>query len=176
MLTDGLYGAIIGAIIGALITAAASLGIVRWQRSNDENAAAQRHQEDKKAAAKAQRNEVARAAHLLVAEYQSKVLEIANRAIAIQYQVQYKDNPEATKDVGPAANDLISLSYGRDIIIRLEQCCPEQKRRMVELEDNKLGAVPGAYKDVSDLFEACMNLINGLTVMRNDLASMIREE
>ena len=170
MLLDGLIGAIIGAVVGALIGAAVSWGIFRSQRKEDRRAAAKSSAEERNAAAKVLRNDIARTAHLLIAEYQDKVQEIAMRALK-----EYNQSPDAAKNVGQAADDLISLSYGKNIAVQLEPCCPQQKSRMIELEDNKLKAIPDAYHDASKLFTVCTNLSEGLTSIRRDLADMIRE-
>jgi hypothetical protein len=175
MLFDGFMGAIIGAVVGALLTATVSWWIFRSQGREDRAAAAMRSAEEKGAAARLQRNDVARAAHLLIAEYQDKVLAIIGRAVAIEYATKYSGNLDAPEDVSKATADLVSLSDGKDIIIRLEQCCPDQKIRMFELEDKKMKEIPNAYSDVSTLFGVCMDLSEGLTSIRNDLANMIRE-
>jgi hypothetical protein len=108
-----------------------------------------------------------------IAEYQSKVLEIAVHA-AVRAEVN-KGAPDAAGYVSQGASDLISLSNGKDIVVQLEQCCLKQKNQIIKLEDDKLESIPGAYKDASVLFDVCMKLSNGLTSIRNDLADMIRE-
>ena len=160
MVLDGLYGA----IIGALLTAAVAWWISRSQGK-----------EARKAAARLQRNDVARAAHLMIAEYQDKVLAIAARAIAINYAMGHPDEADAPEDISKAVGDLVSLHDGKDILVRLEQCCPEQKNRMLELEDKKLAEIPDAYKDVSVLFGVCTDLSEGLTSIRKDLVNLISE-
>jgi gas vesicle protein len=170
MLFDGFIGAIIGAIIGALITVAFSWWTSRSQRKEDRGAAAKRLTDDKEAAAKQQRNDIARAAHLLVVDFQSKVLRIAVESAARQ------NYPDVAKYIKQGVSDLItSLTDDKGIIAQLDQCCPKQKSQLINLEENALEAAPTVQVDAVKLFNVCMDLSNGLTSIRSDLADMIRE-
>jgi len=181
MLFDGFIGAIIGAVIGALITVVFSWWMSRSQRREDRQAAATRSAEekeaaekrlthDKVAAAKRQSNDIARVAHLLVMELQAKTLRIAGRSALCQ------NSPDIGECVRQVVSDLTtSLTEEKSIIAQLDQCCPTQKNRVIDLEKNALEASITVQGDAVQLFNICMDLYEGLNVVRIDLADMIRE-
>lgn len=170
MLLDGFIGAIVGAVIGAGITVAFSWWTSRSQRKEDRGAAAKRLTDEKEAAAKQQRNDIARAAHLLVVDFQSKVLKVAVQTAA------YQGYPDVAKYVKQGVSELItSVTEEKGIVARLDQCCPKQKEQFINLGENALEAAPTVQVDAVKLFNVCMDLSGGLTSIRSDLADMIRE-
>jgi hypothetical protein len=154
-----LIDGIIGAVIGAALTAVGSWFIYRRQKKDN-----------KEAAATQQRNDIARVAHLLIVDFQSKVLKVAVLSAA------YQNDKDVAEYVKQGVSDLITaVSNEKAIVAQLDQCCPEQKDQLINLESDALKAASAVQGDALKLFNVCINLSEGLSSIRRDLAAMIRE-
>lgn len=154
-LLDGVYGA----IIGAAIAAACALLVYRLQKKSSEDLAARQ-----------QRNDIARAAHLLIVELQSGVLKVAADSAA------HQGDPDVAHHVKRGVGELLdSLTNEKGISPRLEQCCPKQLSQFVDLISEALRAAPTVGGDALKLFNVCLNLSDGLSSIRRDLIALIRE-
>lgn len=122
-LADGLYGA----LIGAAITAAVALAIYYLQKKDATKTAAEAGRDAKKTAAKRQRNDIARNAHLLIANFQDKVLRVSASSVS------HNGNSDAiNQDV---AELLTTFGDQTSITAQLQMCCPtqdEQLRKLME--------------------------------------------
>jgi hypothetical protein len=151
-LADGLYGA----IIGAAISAAVSFFLFYLQKKND-----------KKSDAERQRKDIARAANLLIIDFQHEVLSVAARSTV------HKEGPDVKQGV---SNLSTVLTNEKTIIPQLQLCCAKQADQLVSLEKNALTAVSNVHDDAFKLFNVCMNLSNGLTSIQRDLVAIIKKE
>jgi hypothetical protein len=165
-----LIDGIIGAVIGAALTAVGSWFIYRRQKKDNKEAAATQQRAAKEAAATQQRNDIARVAHLLIVDFQSKVLKVAVLSAA------YQNDKDVAEYVKQGVSDLITaVSNEKAIVAQLDQCCPEQKDQLINLESDALKAASAVQGDALKLFNVCINLSEGLSSIRRDLAAMIRE-